>query len=192
MSSPYTFLPLLLLFFTSIINATNLINQTCHNSSQNDPNINYKFCVYALQSAPASRCANMTRLGLISITLIRNNVTDTRCLIKQFLANKKVDKNTKQGLLDCLELYSDSQPTLSEATRDYLARRYDDANVKVSSVIDASTTCEDGFQDLEVVSPLTKQNNHTFQLSAMSLSIMNTFYLSEKRSINSRIKQSLS
>ncbi|KAL9224189.1 hypothetical protein vseg_000251 [Gypsophila vaccaria] len=180
---PYTFLlPLilvLLLFFTST-NATNLINQTCHSTSKNDPNINYKLCVYALQSAPASQCANLTRLGLISITLTKHNVTDTRCLIKRLLANKKVDNNTRHGLVDCLELYSDSMTTLSEAMRDYRARRYVDANVKVSSVVDAASTCEDGFQDLEVASPLTKQNNQTFQLSTIALSIMNMSYWVEK------------
>ena len=34
-------------------------------------------------------------------------------------------------------------------------------------------TCENGFEDVGVSSPLTKQNNDTFQLSAITLSIMN-------------------
>ncbi|XP_074284423.1 putative invertase inhibitor [Silene latifolia] len=179
--SSYTLLSLLhLLLFLTSINATNLINQTCHNSSKNDPNINYKFCVYALQSAPASQCANLTRLGLMAIKLIKNNVTDTRCLIKQLLSNKMLDKSTKEGLTDCLDLYSDSQPTLNEAAKDYRARRYVEANLKVSSVIDASTTCEQGFEDLEIGSPLAQQNNHAYQLSAIALSIMNMFHLAMK------------
>ncbi|XP_057247275.1 putative invertase inhibitor [Beta vulgaris subsp. vulgaris] len=172
MASPYTFLFSLLLLFGAS-GASNLINQTCKNSSKNDPNINNKFCVYALQSAPASHCANITRLGLISITLIKHNVTDIRCLIKQLLQDKKVDLDTKQALQDCLELYSDSLVTLTEAAIDYRENRFVDANVKVSSVMEASSTCEEEFHD--VGSPLTVQNNRIFQLSAISLSIMNKF-----------------
>ncbi|KAL0380021.1 UNVERIFIED_CONTAM: putative invertase inhibitor [Sesamum angustifolium] len=53
------------------------------------------------------------------------------------------------------------------------ARRFDDANVEISSIMEASTTCEDGFKEKQgVVSPLTKRNGDTFQLSAVALSIM--------------------
>ncbi|KNA07117.1 hypothetical protein SOVF_174720 [Spinacia oleracea] len=178
MNSPNTlFFSLFLLFVVVATGATNLINQTCKNSSKNDPNINYKFCVYALQSAPASRCANITRLGLMSITLIKHNVTDTRCTIRQLLQEKK---KSMTALKDCLELYSDSLPTLREATTDYRAKRFVDANEKVSSVMEAATTCEQGFEDLGV-SPLTQRNDRIFQLSAVALSIMNVlnFHSSE-------------
>lgn len=75
---------------------------------------------------------------------------------------------------DCLELYSDSRETLKQAAKDYKARRYVDANVEVSSVADAATTCEDGFKEKEgVVSPLKKRDDDTFLLSAVSLSIIN-------------------
>ncbi|XP_021750051.1 putative invertase inhibitor [Chenopodium quinoa] len=177
MNSPYILFFTLVLFFNAI-KASNLINQTCKNSSKNDPNINYKFCVYALQSAPASHCANTTRLGLISITLIKHNVTDTRCSIKQLLQDKKVSKRYKGVLKDCLELYSDALSTLSEVVSDFRAQRFVDANVKVSSVMEASTTCEDGFEEVGV-SPLTQENNRIFQLSAVALSIMNILHSSE-------------
>ncbi|XP_021750213.1 putative invertase inhibitor [Chenopodium quinoa] len=142
------------------------------NSSTNDPNINYTFCTKAFRTAPSSLYANLTRLGLISINLVRHNVTRTTFSIQTLLESNKVDNSTKLGLKDCLEVYSNSVPTLRESARDYRARRFNGANVKISSVMDASTTCEDGFGNVGVISPLTKQNNDTFQLSAIALSIM--------------------
>ena len=107
---------------------------------------------------------------------------NTTCLIKNLLENKdekkEDEKGIKAGLKDCLELYSDSISTVGEAARDYRAQRMDDANVKISSVMDDSCTCEDGFHDVGVASPLTTQNNSTFQLSAIALSIMDMFSFS--------------
>ncbi|CAL5381165.1 unnamed protein product [Camellia sinensis] len=55
----------------------------------------------------------------------------------------------------------------------YDLERFVDANVELSSVMDAATTCEDGFKEKRgVVSPLTKRNGDTFEVSAMALSIM--------------------
>ncbi|KAJ7961849.1 Pectinesterase inhibitor [Quillaja saponaria] len=176
---------LLLLFFsfhstTTSINRNrnrnrNLIKQTCKNCSQNDPNISYKFCITSLQAAPnISRADNLRELGMISIKLIRHNVTDTRLHIKELLKNKKLDPYIRACLNDCFELYSDSIPALRQAIKDYKAKHYEDANIEVSSVLDASTTCEDGFKEKKgVVSPLKKRNNASFQLSAISLSIIN-------------------
>lgn len=71
-------------------------------------------------------------------------------------------------------LYRDAIRTIKDAMKDFKDQAYDDANIAVSSVTDASTTCEDGFKEKEnVVSPLTKRNNDTFQLTAISLSIIN-------------------
>lgn len=40
-------------------------------------------------------------------------------------------------------------------------------------MIDASTTCEDGFEEKEgVVSPVKKRNDDVFRLSAIALSII--------------------
>ncbi|GAB4838092.1 hypothetical protein Ancab_027623 [Ancistrocladus abbreviatus] len=173
------FLLAFLLFpsFTTIALASSkvdLIHNTCNVSSSTDPNIQFSFCVHALQAAPASHCANLTQLGTITLRLAQDNASDTRCYIKQMLKrNMSLNPRVRAALKDCLELYSDSMQTLKEAKRDYRAQRLADANIKVSSVIDASDTCEDGFKEVGVASPLTMRNNFTFQLSSMALSIMN-------------------
>ncbi|KAK7277219.1 hypothetical protein RIF29_18370 [Crotalaria pallida] len=174
-------LPLMIIILLCYIHSTvsgssnHLIQQTCKNCSETDPNINYKFCITSFKSDPRSHCVkNLTELGLLSIKLIRCNVSDTRIHIKKLLKKDKLDPFIKECLDDCLEVYSDAITSLREAIKDYKAKRYADSNVKLSSVIDACTTCEDGFtQKNGVVSPLTKRNNDTFQLSAIALSIIN-------------------
>lgn len=177
LSSSSFLLPLLLFSIIFIsTNAQNLIYDTCKTSSQQDPNVKLQFCTTSLQAAPASHCADLKGLGMMSIRLVRYNLTDTRCYIKQLLKNntKKLDPYVKACLDDCFELYSDAIPGVKQAMKSYNSKRFFDANVQISSVMDATTTCEDGFKQKKgVISPLTKKNNMTFELSAITLSIMN-------------------
>ncbi|XP_052194289.1 putative invertase inhibitor [Diospyros lotus] len=173
------FFPFILLSFSIFFlsfNATaaqTLIRETCQACCQRDPNLKFAFCTTSLDAAPASRCASLRGLGMIAIRLVRFNVTDARCHIKQLLKDKKIDAHVKPYLRDCLELYSDAIPSVKEAMKCYNSKKYLDANVQMSYVMDAATTCEDGFQEMkDGVSPLTKRNNDTFGLSAIALSIM--------------------
>ncbi|XP_019449764.1 PREDICTED: putative invertase inhibitor [Lupinus angustifolius] len=178
--SPPSLLSLMLIFsilchIHSTLSTNHLIQQTCKNCSETDPNISYRFCITSFQSdSKTLYVQNLTELGLISIKLIRHNVSDTITYTKKLLNKKKLDPFIKECLDDCLHVYSDALTTLREAIRDYKGKRYDDSNVKLSSVIDTSTTCEDGFnQNNGVISPLTKRNKDNFQLSAIALSIIN-------------------
>ncbi|XVF33678.1 hypothetical protein REPUB_Repub17cG0188800 [Reevesia pubescens] len=152
-----------------------LIHQTCKKCAQRDPILSYNFCVTSLQAAPKSQYADDLReLGIISIKLLRRNITNSRSYIKELLKNKKLDPFVRSCLHDCFELYSDAIPATKKAIDNYKSKHYHDANIDVSAVMEFSTTCEDGFKEKEgVVSPLRKRNNHTFQLSAISLAIIN-------------------
>ncbi|KAJ8565735.1 hypothetical protein K7X08_008311 [Anisodus acutangulus] len=151
-----------------------LIQNTCKTCSKDDPNIQYGFCTTSLQAAPASQCATLRGLGMISIRLIRYNVTDTRCNVKILLKDKNLDPYVRRCLMDCFELYSDAITYIKLAMKSYNTKKFYDANIQISSIMDAATTCEDGFKEKDdVVSPLTKKNEITFQLSAVALSVMN-------------------
>ncbi|OMP00801.1 Pectinesterase inhibitor [Corchorus olitorius] len=157
------------------IYAGDLIRETCKKCAERDPNLSYKFCVTSLQAAPKSHCADDLRdLGVISIKLVRRNMTSSRSYIKELLKNKKLEPFVRSCLHDCLDLFSDAISATKEAMDDFKSKHYDDANIDMSSVMDASTTCEDGFHEKQgLVSPLTKRNNDTFLLTAISLSIIN-------------------
>ncbi|KAE8679842.1 putative acyl carrier protein [Hibiscus syriacus] len=187
-SSSSLAIPLFLSFFLLISTSTShsltstnssLIRKTCKKCAESDPNLSYDFCVTSLQAAPNSHCANdLRQLGKISIKLLRRNLTNSRSYIKELLKNKKMDPFVRSCLHDCFDLYSDAILTAKHAIEDYKDKRYDDSNIGVSSIMDAATTCEDGFKEKEgVVSPLTKRNNDIFQLSVISLSIINMIRL---------------
>ncbi|CAM8945194.1 unnamed protein product [Rhodiola kirilowii] len=151
-----------------------LIPRLCYSSSRSDPNINYNFCTTSLQSAPDSPCADFRKLGMISIRLVKFNATNTRCYIKELLKNKKLQPYVKQCLKDCYELYSNVMPTVRKAAEDYKARKFYDANIELSSVMDDASTCEEGFFEKKgIKSPLTKRNQYLFELSAIALSMIN-------------------
>lgn len=173
--------PLFFSFFTlqPTTSSATLIRDTCRQCSKTDPNLDYEFCTNSLESSPYSRrySSDLHQLGLLSFNLTRHNVTSTRKFIKHLLKNnkeKKLDPYVKACLSDCLELYTEALRSIKDAEKDYKAKEYDDANIALSSVNDAATTCEDGFNEKEnVVSPLTKRNRYTFQLTVISLSIIN-------------------
>ncbi|XP_047956799.1 putative invertase inhibitor [Salvia hispanica] len=171
--------PWLLIFSLSITihlsSPQSLINTTCKAMSADSPNIKFGFCATSLQAAPASQCASTRGLATIAIRALRYNVTDTRCHIKQLLkSGRRWDPYARQCLGDCLDLYSDAISTVKQAMKDFNARRFDDANVRISSVMDAATTCEDAFAEggNGAVSPLTKRNADAFQIGAVALSVV--------------------
>ncbi|GAA0144472.1 hypothetical protein LIER_04907 [Lithospermum erythrorhizon] len=178
-SIPLTILPLLFLLCaieTTLAQNVSLIRNTCKTSVTNDPNIKLNFCTTSLQAAPASRCASLRGLAMISIRLLRYNVTDTRCLIKQLEKTKNWDDFNKRRLNDCLEVYSDAIPSVKQAMKSFNAKKYDDANIQITAVMDAATTCEDGFKErgngTTSSSPLKKRNDDAFQLGAIALSVL--------------------
>ncbi|KAF8032197.1 hypothetical protein BT93_D1191 [Corymbia citriodora subsp. variegata] len=180
--SPCPSVSLFLIFFLTSLQAasadggnTNIIDETCKKCTQEDPNISYRFCVASLESNPDSHHTDLGGLGLISIKLLRHNMTHTRSYTKKLLKSKKMDPFIKACLQDCLELYSDAVSTLKEAIRAYKDEKYDDTKINLSSVIDASTTCEDGFAEKDMASPLAVRNKDAFQLSALALSIVTMY-----------------
>jgi pectinesterase inhibitor-like protein len=57
---------------------------------------------------------------------------------------------------------------------DLKSKDYSKANIDASAAMDSSSTCEDGFREREgVVSPLTKETNTFFQLTAIMLAFIN-------------------
>lgn len=153
--------------------ANDVVIRTCNIAAARDRNnIHVDLCVKALAAAPGSESANLFELGAISIELAREKVSETRVVIESLLQNKKKNKKNKNALRDCEKLYTDAAAALRVATADYLSGRYGDAKTKLSVVMTAVTSCEDGFKEHGVVSPLAKRNADAFQLSAVSLSIL--------------------
>lgn len=176
----HRFIALALSFFVLFnlrsISANDTLSRACELSAASDPNVRLDFCLQSLAAAPGSDTADLYELGALSIKLIAWNATSTRRYIERLLKNEKKspDPYVRPRLSDCEELYIDAIKAVGDAAFEYGRNRYEEVNVKLSSVMDAVTTCEDGFKEMEGrVSPLTKRNGDVFELTAIALSILN-------------------
>ncbi|PWA81864.1 pectinesterase inhibitor domain-containing protein [Artemisia annua] len=176
MTSPSSYLLFIVFSFVFLpTHARNIVHGTCKLCSQQDPNVRYRFCTTSLEAASGSHHANIRGLGKISIHLTHENLTDTSSHIKKLMKNNvfKLNAFVKPRLDDCLELYSDSIIDIRSAMKNYKLKRYDEASLLISAVMDAATTCENGFKEKrKTISPLTKRNNVTFELAAIGLSLI--------------------
>ncbi|CAB4279327.1 unnamed protein product [Prunus armeniaca] len=104
--------------------------------------------------------------------LALENATNTLSTIEKLLSNKSFDPFALVCLKDCLQLYSDAITTLRDAVGAFLRGDYNTANIWVSAVMEAPTTCEEGFKEKEgEVSPLKNENYNLFQLCDIALCI---------------------
>ncbi|XP_038680458.1 pectinesterase inhibitor 12-like [Tripterygium wilfordii] len=186
----YNILVLLLLpplLFTCLVSCNNLVQNSCKEASNGDPNLSYEFCFACLESNPKSENAsNLEELVVVSLELAISNATNICCKISNLLKEEKYSNYTESALQDCLELYLDAKSTLVDARNDFNSSTINDyqkASVEVSSAMDASTTCEDGFDDEEKqgnstheVSPLEKENKVFFELTVIPLAFINMLH----------------
>lgn len=153
----------------------NLVPSVCKDAAARDPNVDYGFCIRALQSAQGSRGAGVKKLAVIAVKLAKANATATRSYLKKLLDAKVEDKYLKGCLEDCKELYADAASTLKDVKKAVKTEQYDDANTWLSSASEAATTCHQGFEDKpRMKDPLKKRNEDFFQLTVIALCIVNS------------------
>ncbi|XP_022757851.1 putative invertase inhibitor [Durio zibethinus] len=153
--------------------SVDIINKTCKTCSDKSTVFNYTFCSASLQEIPVSHMTNLQGLAIVAMELALQNATNTLSIIKGLLNNKTLGPFSSACLRDCSLLYSDGVVTLVDTIGALLTGQYGNAGAWVSAVMEGTTTCEEGFQDMEEVSPLTKQNDSIFQLCDVALCIMN-------------------
>ncbi|XP_009408110.2 putative invertase inhibitor [Musa acuminata AAA Group] len=148
-----------------------IVSETCKHSANGDPNVNYTFCVESLQSVSKSKHADLRGLAIISARLAKADAKHAKSRVKTLLKAKKMSRYRKSCLQTCRELYSDAMASLRDSVKLIKAGRYGDANVYISSAVDAPGECEDSFKEGSIKSPLVKENHDLFQLAVIALSI---------------------
>lgn len=169
----YTFLAFFFLLLVSV--RSNVIKDSCNKAAKGDPKISFKMCVASLEQSPKSKsAASVEDLVPISIEIATSNATSIISIVSKLLKNKKLGKFTRSCLDTCSELYSDAGSDLQSGGKAVESKDYGTANVQLSAALDAPDNCEDGFKEKKgLVSPLTKENNFFFQLTAVSLAFIN-------------------
>ncbi|XWS38684.1 hypothetical protein CRYUN_Cryun19dG0152900 [Craigia yunnanensis] len=165
----YTFLPFF--FFLLVLVSSNIIQDSCDKVAKSMSNINYDFCVASLEENPKSKTATrVENLLPISVDIAISNATKINSIISKLLENKNLENYTRMCLEDCSELYSDAGSSLQSASHSVESKAYKAAIFTLSAVLTDSDTCEEGFKEKEgLVSPLLKENNDFYQLTAISL-----------------------
>ncbi|XWS62085.1 hypothetical protein CRYUN_Cryun07bG0180900 [Craigia yunnanensis] len=168
----YSFLAFFFLLLVSV--RSNVIQDSCDKAAKADPNINIDFCVASLEQNPKSKTATRTEeLVPISIEIATSHATSISCIISKLLENKNLEKFTRSCLEACSELYTEAGSDLQSGGQAFESKDYGTANVDISAALDAPETCEDGFKEKKgLVLPLTKENNHFFQLTAIPLAFI--------------------
>jgi pectinesterase inhibitor-like protein len=165
-----------LLLFQCLEGRSTLILRSCEEAAKSDPNLSYKLCLASLEANPKSQNASFEKLVAISIGLSISNATKIASKISELLKGQSFDmqKYARSCLKDCFQLYMDAVSSLKDAMRAFKSRDFATANMEVSSAMDASSTCQDGFKEKKgQASPLTKDNQIFFQLTAFSLAFIN-------------------
>ncbi|GMI71747.1 hypothetical protein like AT5G38610 [Hibiscus trionum] len=144
-----------------------LINKTCKTCSDKSIVFDYTFCFLSLQEVPVSHMTTLQGLGIVAMEVALQDATRTLSVVRGLLRN-----DSSACLRDCDLIYFDGVVTLVDSVGAFLEGRYGDAGAWVTAVMDGTSTCEEGFRDMDEVSPLTERNYSVFQLCDVALCIM--------------------
>lgn len=157
---------------STIVSAdSDIIIDTCNRCASSDPNVNYTLCVTSLESVLQASQSDLEGLAIISVRLAKSNMTQAKSKVKNLLKAESLDPYVESCLETCRELYSNSIADLKDSVKAIKSSRYNDANILISSAVDVPRTCEDGFDEGGLQSPLSKENDELFGLVVIALAI---------------------
>lgn len=162
---------ILFLIFHCVQSAKDIVQDTCKELADKDPDCDFDFCVKSLGSDPKSHEADLERLGLIGLKLLQTNLTGTTKYIKELL-KQKLERRQLKALLLCSDAYSSSEG--ADLTPAFKEKRYFDVNFWVYRLLNNENVCDtQGWEKKGLVPPLTKCNADIVQLSLIVTGIMN-------------------
>lgn len=165
---------LILIIITTSISSFNIshasIESTCMTATKTSPNVNYDFCLTALESNPKSHSADTKGLAIISTELTSINATSTKAKIEVMLHHAK-DQAIKSILKTCADVYSEMMDNLKFSMDALEGGRYADAVTYLSAALTEPGTCEDSFSEKGVNSLVAQEDKDALDLSAMALAI---------------------
>ncbi|KAL5701091.1 hypothetical protein ACHQM5_026468 [Ranunculus cassubicifolius] len=138
------------------------------------PNLSFDYCMKVFQTDPKSRNADLRGLGIISTKQIIAKATYIKSYTQKLLDSQRKggDIRYTRGLQDCVEIYSQGLGDAYAALSGLESKSYFESHNAMSSVFDAPSTCEDGFREFQLKSPLMQLNNEFAELAAIPLHIV--------------------
>ncbi|GMI63932.1 hypothetical protein like AT5G46930 [Hibiscus trionum] len=149
-------------FYVLIVSVrSDVLSDSCREAAKDDPNVKFDFCVSTLQENPKAKSATgVADLVEVAMETAISNAKSIGSIISKLLSKKSLEQYVRSCLEDCSELYSDAGSDLSRGEQAFEGKDYGTANTV--------------FKEKKgVVSPLTKENQDFFQLTAISLAFIN-------------------
>ncbi|KAL9234562.1 hypothetical protein vseg_009420 [Gypsophila vaccaria] len=141
----------------TLANGVSLVPETCKNITTVAEWVDYDFCVKTLESDPQSSTANLDELAAIAFNVVVSRTQSIANKVAELLKDPKFDVFQINALKDCQELYDPEE--VKVGLKSFKNKDFGDANRVLSSAITCAETCEEGFQEREKFSPLTKDNS---------------------------------
>ncbi|RRT49371.1 hypothetical protein B296_00009618 [Ensete ventricosum] len=148
------------------------VEKACRDAANRNPKINYDFCVAELRPYPGSQVGDQKWLAVIAANLTKDRTTSAIDKVKSLLARAS-DAKTKQCLESCESVFEDLLSHLITAIPAIEEGRLGDAKAYLSAAVDAPDTCEQGFEELKVPSPLTDEDSELTQITTIALAFTN-------------------
>lgn len=174
--SPLIVFSLLLLLTSSTTSRASLVDDACTSFVASHADIGYAYCVRFFQSDEGSATADRYGLAAIAVKISAATARGTAKRIAD-LQDLERDKRRKDCLSACGEVYDSAVDSLDEAAKGIASRSADglrDAVTVLSAALDTPDTCEDGFRELGLASPLVAEDEEFSKESAIALGVTST------------------
>ncbi|KAK6935051.1 Pectinesterase inhibitor domain [Dillenia turbinata] len=134
-----------------------LIDQLCRKASQGSIIVKYSFCVSSFANDPRSkRAKSIEEVGGITIQHSISYGNRIQTDIARQLKNPKLSTDFRIAFQSCFTYYSHAIPKLESAFNSFRSRDYPTAHQNLVSAMDASTDCQDAFDEV------LPEENHTY------------------------------
>jgi pectinesterase inhibitor-like protein len=152
------------------------VDDACTSFVASHADIGYAYCVRFFQSDEGSATADRYGLAAIAVKISAATARGTAKRIAD-LQDLERDKRRKDCLSACGEVYDSAVDSLDEAAKGIASRSADglrDAVTVLSAALDTPDTCEDGFRELGLASPLVAEDEEFSKESAIALGVTST------------------
>ncbi|KAL6843945.1 hypothetical protein ACP4OV_026516 [Aristida adscensionis] len=148
-----------------------VLEDACKSFAATHKDVGYDYCVKFFQADNGSATADKRGLAAIGVKITAAAAKKIAGHIAALRAAEKKDKRKLACLSSCAELYSDALGEIGVAARGIASGGLGNAVTALSAVVDAPGTCEEGFEELDVPSPLAAEDDEFGKGAAITLCV---------------------
>ncbi|XP_044970601.1 pectinesterase inhibitor 12-like [Hordeum vulgare subsp. vulgare] len=162
---------LLVILFLLVSSNASTLDDTCKSIGASKKDIGYDYCIKFFQANNESATADKRGLVVIGTKITRAEATNIRKRIDALKASVITDKKVSGRLSDCRVNYTAVQRWLEVAAKSIKSGNLQEVKTILTNVILGTDTCEEGFRELGVPSPLAAEDAEFSKDCSIALAI---------------------